>query len=110
MKYGMAFRVEMYDFEREQAVEAITTPGDYIRLCNWADEHLAGSAGSETVSNLRRNYAAAWFALRRLGRLEELGLPEELTVEAVDAMADRLTVYVADLEDDELPLAAGPAR
>ena len=57
------------------------------------------------MTSLRRNFATAWFALKRRGKLAELGLPEALDVDTVDAMADRFSIFVNDMEDSFLPLA-----
>jgi len=106
MEYGLTFVVDMYDFERGEEMHILTLPGDYIRMSRWADENLSDAA-SETVANLRRNYAIAWFAMKRRGMLGDIGLSDELTLEAVDAMADRFSVFVNDMEDSKLPLAQG---
>lgn len=109
MKYGMTFIVEMYDAEKEEEHSILTMPGDYIRMSRWSEENLEPAA-NETANALRRNYATAWFALKRRGQLAAFGLPEELTVEAVDAMADRFTVYVEDVAEGSLPLAGAPRK
>ena len=109
MRYGMAFVVEMYEPETEKEHRILTMPGDYIRMSRWADENLEPTA-NETVNSLRRNYVTAWHALARRGKLDELGLPKELTLEAVDEMADRFTIYVDDVAEDSLPLAGAPAK
>lgn len=109
MKYGMTFIIEMYDAEKEEELRILTMPGDYIRMSRWADENI-GNDAADTANSLRRNYATAWHALRRRGRLSELGLPEQLTVEAVDNMADRFTIFVEDVEEGSLPLAGAPSR
>ena len=109
MQYGLTFVVDMYDFEMGEELHVVTMPGDYIRMTRWAKEYLDPGDG-EMVTNLRRNYACAWQALRRQGRLGELELPEELTAEAVDAMADRFSIYVNDMEDGSLPTRQGRAK
>lgn len=109
MKYGMTFLIDLYDFEKEEEHHVLTTPGDYVRMCNWADEHLPDD-GRESVENLRRNYATAWHALKRRGKLAEFGLPEGLDLEGVDAMADRFSIFVNEVEDDSLPLRKGRSK
>lgn len=103
MQYGLTFVVDMYDFEKDEELHVLTMPGDYIRMTKWAEENLAGTTEGETVTNLRRNYATAWHALKRRGKLAEMGLPEELDLDAVDAMADRFSIYVNEMEDGSLP-------
>ena len=109
MKYGMTFVIEMYDAEKQEEHRILTMPGDYIRMSRWAEDNIE-PMGNETANSLRRNYATAWHALKRQGKLGELCLPEELTLGAVDAMADRFTVYVEDVAEGSLPLAGEPPR
>jgi len=109
MQYGLTFMVDMYDFERDEELHVITMPGDYIRMSEWAKEHLKADDG-ETVTILRRNYATAWNALKRKGKLAEMGLPEELTPEAVDEMADRFSIYVNEIGEGTLPLSRGRGK
>lgn len=104
MQYGMTFVLDMMDFERNEEKHVLTMPGDYIRMSEWAEKNIEGC--TETVSSLRRNYATAWFALKRRGMLEKLGLPETLDLEAVDAMADRFSIFVNEF-DGVLPLERG---
>jgi len=104
MEYGLTFVVDMYDFEKDEEMHVLTMPGDYIRTTKWMQENGAEDE-SETVTNLRRNYAIAWHALKRRGKVAEIGLPEELDLEAVDAMADRFSVFVNEMNGELLPLA-----
>lgn len=109
MKYGMTFLVDMYDFDEQQELQVLTTPGDYIRMSRWVAENLP-ETDAEDVRNLRANYATVWFAFSRRGQLAQRGLPEELTAEAIDAMADRYSIYVNDVKEGSLPLAGTPGR
>ena len=104
MEYGLTFVMDLYDFENNAEMHVITMPGDYIRMSKWAEENLADRV-SETVDSLRRNYAITWFALKRRGKLAEMGLPDGLDVDAVDAMADRFSIYVNNMDGESLPLA-----
>lgn len=104
MEYGLTFVVDMYDFEKGEEIHVLTLPGDYIRMSKWAEENEIEDA-NETVTSLRRNYAIAWHALKRRGKTEGLGLPDELTAEGVDAMADRFSIFVNDVDGESLPLA-----
>ena len=106
MRYGMTFDIEMFDFERSEEMRVLAMPGDCIRMNDWFNGNYEPS-GIELSDDLRRNYALAWFAMSRRGLVAELGLPEEPSVEAFDAMADRFSIYVADFTDDKRPTAAG---
>lgn len=110
MQYGLTFIVDMHDFERGEELHVLTLPGDYIRMRKWAEEHMPGADEDDMVVTLRRNYAIAWHALKRRGKLEEHGLPEELDLEAVDAMADRFSVYLNEVDQSNLPLPQEPPR
>ena len=107
MRYAMTFSVDVYDFDKDEGERVIARPGDYIRMRDWADEAMPGEA-DDLVRNLRVNYALAWFALRRLGRLDDYGLPGELSVAALDAMADRLSVFVEEYEGSAPLSEKGP--
>jgi len=107
MQYGLTFVVDMYDFERDEELHVLTMPGDYIRMTRWAHVNMQGMEDGETVTNLRRNYALAWHALKRQGKIAEMGLPEELDLEAVDAMADRFSIFLSDVDEGSLPTSQG---
>lgn len=102
MDYGMTFAVDMRSLDDGTEHRVLTSPGDYIRAMQWVDKNL-GDEG--TVRSIRENYALVWFSLQRRGELAEWGLPEELTVDAIDAFADRFTAYVTAAEDGDFPLA-----
>ena len=106
---SMTFRVDLLHFETGEWHELLVTPGDYIRMSKWADDAFPERA-DDPVSNLRMNYATAWFALKRMGRLGEFGLPDEIDVEALDEMADVMSVYVDEYraEDGTPPLSGTP--
>lgn len=102
----MTFIVDLYDFETGAEHHVLTTPGDYIRMSTWSKDNLTGDedTGLDRVRDLRKNYAATWFALKRRDRLAEFGLANELSIDAIDAMADRFSIFVRDVEDGSLPL------
>ena len=96
--------VDIEDGYKETSV--VSTPGDFMRLSKWSESNLPPSR-SEANDNLHKNYALAWFALNRLGKLGEYGLPEEITEEAIEGMADRYALDVERFDTDEAPLASG---
>ena len=103
MEFGMTFVFDMYDFERDAEMHVLVMPGDYRRMKRWAGDNIAQD-GDETDIDLQRNYATAWLALKRRGELAAIGLPEDLTIGAVEAMMDRFSLYVNRMSDDLLPL------
>lgn len=107
MHYGLTFAAELYDFEREERHDIVTRPGDYIRMMRWRDERQTKDAD---LNSLEINYAVVYFALKRLGRLEEFGLPDVLDDAAIEAMADRVSVYVDSVKEDTLPLRTARGR
>lgn len=108
MRYGLTFKASVYDFEREEAFEIVTRPGDYIRMQRWKETRNDGGSGELDV--LESNYAVVWFALQRTGRLAEFGVPDQLDSAAIDAMADRMSVFVDGVEEDSLPLRKAHGR
>lgn len=106
MKYGLTFLVDIYDFDTQVETQIVTRPSDYIQMKLWADKDLEEGL-NEDVRDLRTNYATVWFALKREGRLEEFGVADEISAEAVDSMASRMAVYVTLAPEGSLPLAKG---
>lgn len=104
-KYGMTFLLDVYDFEKETARQVLTTPGDYMRTQRWVSENLPGGDEDDVVRDMRVNYAHLHTAMKRRGELGENGLPEELTADVIDKMADRWSVYVNTVGEDQLPLS-----
>lgn len=110
MQYGLTFIVDMRDFDEGVEFHVLTMPGDYVRMRKWAEEHMPGADEDDTVVTLRQNYALAWQALKRRGKLAEHGMPEELTIETADAMADRFSAFVEKVDESNLPLVQEPPR
>ena len=108
MEYGLTFVLDMYDFEEGEEMHVLTLPGDFMRMSRWATKNLHEDGG-ETVANLERNYALAWFALKRIGELDKRSLPTELTMEAIESMSDRFSIFVGDVSEESLPLTQGRA-
>ena len=73
----MFFDITLTDTENGyEETHCVSTPGDFMRLCKWAEKNLPPTR-SEANDNMRKNYAIAWFALSRLGKLGEYGLPDD---------------------------------
>ncbi len=103
----MFFDITLTDVENDCAeTHFVSTAGDFMRLSRWADKNLTPTS-SEANENMHKNYALVWFALSRLGRLADYGLPDEITEEAVEAMADRYGLDVERFDSDKAPLADG---
>ena len=106
MKYGLVFKVDVYDFEKGDAEEIITRPCDFIQVQRWKDA-VADIAEPE-IKSAYINYATLCFALKRMGRAKDFGLKENktLTVEEIEKMTGRFSIYVNTIEDDDLPIQA----
>lgn len=105
MKYGMTFKVDLYDFNDEKGEELTTRPGDYLQMQLWRNKHIAKMP--DDAADIYNNYALIYFALKREGRLAEYGIADEpLTIEAIDDMATRLSVYAEHMKADSLPMRA----
>ena len=88
-------------------VRVVSTAGDFTRVSRWAEANLDRSMG-EQVGNMMRNYALVWFALERMGRLDEFGLPSVIDEDCIIAMQDRLAITeMNELDSDDAPLADG---
>ena len=104
MKYGLTRKLNAYDLDSKQSVECIATAGDYIQSQLWCQRVLKDMPAG--IMDIYQTFAWAWYALKRRGELEKLGLGEELTRDELDNMTVRITVYMEGIEDDSLPLAA----
>ncbi|MBQ9041586.1 MAG: hypothetical protein IJ111_02095 [Eggerthellaceae bacterium] len=107
MRYGLTFEIEIYDFVAQRGETIYSRPGDYIRMMLWAEKNLDKNL-NEDVRSLVTNYATAYIALQREGRVEVLGLPADLSFDNIKAMADRFSVHVELAKKDSLPLAEQP--
>lgn len=103
MKYGLAKKVDLYNFNTGVRETIIARPGAWHEAALWGANHK-GEA-DEAVSGVESTYAWAYFAIKQAGKLDEYGLPAKLDRKAILAMMDTMTVYMEDLEDGDLPLA-----
>ena len=111
MRYGMTFLVDFYDFDNDRGEQLLTRPGDYIQMQLWVENNMKPKPGEDSnMRDLRVNFAVTWFALKREGRLGEFGIPEELSVDAINEMANRFSVFVDTPKEDSLPLAKGRGK
>lgn len=98
MKYGVARKLYVYNFDTEDGVEIITRPSDFLNGSNYCDEH-------DIKGPFLPEYVWGWHAIKRAGLIEKCGLPEELSPEAVEKMLDYVSMQFAEIEDDALPLS-----
>lgn len=105
MKYAMTFVVDIYDYDSETGEQIITRPSDWVQMKRELEEPLA-EIGDESLRDVLSNYAIAWFALKRLGKLEKYGIGTELDgTSTLFEMTKRLSVFVDRMaEPDSLPL------
>lgn len=108
MKYGLTRQVDIYCYEKETGHEVYATAGDYMRSQKWASENLGGM--EEGMANLYQTYAWVWFALSRLGKLDEFGIKAEINEETIEEMAGLISVHLEPVPDDSLPLANSGTR
>lgn len=110
MKYGLSRRLNVYSVEGQHGEEVIALAGDYLNAEMWCSANLAGM--EQGVRDLYQTFAWAWFALKRLGRLDAYGIAGELSQDALTDMANTVTVYMDSVEEDSLPLkgSATPQR
>lgn len=105
MKYGLTRVLQVYDLQEKKGEEVeFATAGDYLQAQMWCQRNLKGI--DELTADLYQTFAWAWHALVRLGKAEEYGISGELSQDALDAMASRVTVYMESVPDDSLPLGS----
>lgn len=105
MKYGATFKIDLYDYEREQGETITTRASDFLQMQLWAPGKT--DKLPDGAKDLYNNYAVVFFALKREGRLAEFGIKDEkLDLDALNDIAGKLSVFVSMYKDDELPLKA----
>lgn len=102
MKYGLARKISIYDFDKGEGEEFIAAPSAYIQASLWSAKNLKSQP--DEVRGIYENYAWAWFGAKNAGLLEKYGMGGELTRERIDEIASRVTVFIDVVEDDALPL------
>ena len=106
MNYGLTFDAEIHDAENEfEEKHIVTMPIDYLKMEKWAETALEGEG--DRAKSLYRNYACVWQCLSRRGKLAEYGIGGELTVEVLEEMMGRYTVFVDEMTESAIPLAGG---
>lgn len=108
LKYGLARKINVYNVTTQMGEEVLSTAGDYFQAQLWADKGLSGIP--DEMKDVISTFAWAYFALKRNGKLNTYGLPDELTQEALFEMADNITVYIDQIEEGSLPLAEKPPK
>lgn len=109
MKYGLTRIVQIYSFEDEKGEELVATPGDYLQANMWSAKSL-GNVEPKDAEDLLGVYAWVWFALKRLGKLDEYGIAAEIDQAALIDMAGKVSVYLEEPRKDSLPLATEKAQ
>lgn len=105
MKYGATFKADIYLYDEEKGETLVTRASDYLKTQLWAPDNTAKMA--DAAEGMYNNYALVYFALRREGRLSEYGIAaDKLTIDVLDGMTERMSVFVSSFKDDELPLKA----
>lgn len=103
MKYGLTRKLNVYSLDEQKGEEVIATAGDYLQSQMWCKKNLKGL--DEQIADLFQTFAWAWYALMRNGKLEDYGISEELSQDALTEMASTVTVFLEAIPDDSLPLA-----
>ena len=105
MRYGLVFKIDVYDFDKGKGEEIVTRPCDFLQVQRWkgAIEDIA----EQEVRDTYINYATLGFALKRMGRAKDFGLSDDpITVEEIEKMTERFSVFVSFVGEDELPIQA----
>ena len=105
MKYGLTRAIDVYGFEIEDGETVISSAGDYLQADLWANKHLHEADTEQEY--IYKIYARAWFCLKHLGLLEKYHIEDAavLTVEILNDMTYKVSIYFSEIEENQLPLA-----
>lgn len=103
MKYGLTKNAQIYSFEKKIADTILLTPGDNIQASMWIAKN--GDSVDKDIRGVFEVYAWVFIGMRRLGMLETYSVADELSIDNLMKMADIVSVYLDDVEEDSLPLA-----
>lgn len=105
MEYGLAKKVDIYDFEAQEQSAVIARPSAWYEASLWQANHK-GDGTPEEVHGVMGTYVWAYFAIRQAKQLDRYGLPDKIESDTIIKMMDRMTVHIDDLEDEDMiPLA-----
>lgn len=106
MKFGMVFKIDVYDFDKDKAEEIITRPCDFIKVQRW--KSALDVVVEPEIKEAYVNYATLCFAAKRMGRAKDFGLKEseDLTIEELEKLPERFSIFVNFAGDDDLPIQA----
>lgn len=97
MKFGLARKVYAYNFDLDKGCVVIARPAAWSKATKFIkDQHYEGDDQAPIWG---------WYALKSAGKLEELGLPSELTLETLDEMAEYASFELERITDADLPLS-----
>lgn len=102
MNFGLAKKVEVYNFDTQKGETIIARPSAWHEAALWGANHKGEV--EDAVEGVHSTYTWAYFALKHAGKLKDYGLPEKLDRKVIAAMIDTMSVYLADLTDEDVPL------
>lgn len=103
LKYGLVRNLNIYDLATQKGGEVISTAGDYFQAQLWRDKNLKDM--NDDLQEIVFPFVWAFYALKRNNDLETYDLPEKLTRDGLEDMANHMTVYIDQVKDGSLPLA-----
>lgn len=101
--YGLARKISVCDLSSGEETEFIATPAAYLQAKLWCGKHLKGV--DEDTVGVYENYAWMYHGAKLAGKADELGLPSELTREGIEELSGRLTFYLDNVQEEDIPLA-----
>lgn len=103
MKYGLTRKLYLFGLENQESAETIATAGDFIQAQLWCSKNI--KAMPEDVSDLYESLAWAYCNMKRNELLETFQISDELSIDSLNDLANKVTVYFEAIKDDALPLA-----
>jgi hypothetical protein len=101
MQYGLTKNLNVYSPELGTGEIVPVMAGSYIMALKWVQNNVE----DESEHNFFHSIAWAWYGLKKAGLLDKYELPKKLTYDSAIEVADKITIYLDDVEPDSLPLA-----
>lgn len=102
MRYGLTNKISIHDFASGAEEIIISTPGDFYRAQAW----LRNKTYEDTTERENMFIALRFFyAMKRNGKLEGLGISDDATEESVLELLDQVSFFFEEMSAEDAPLA-----
>lgn len=105
MRYGLTYKIEVYNFTTETESVIYSRPSDYLQMEKFLDSGKIRDMG-EAVVSVYSNYATLFYAIKREGKLADYQIESDvLDIPTIDAMTENLSIFLSSAKDGDFPLA-----